>query len=117
MIRYHEADVVGLQEAMRSQLDELVALLPDYAWYDILPDGRLHHPEPDNEFLRHPYRKARFELLESATFWLSEPREVGSKGVGCRLPRISTWVRLEDKLSGKEFYHYFNTSSTTGAYR
>lgn len=109
MIRYHEADVVGLQEAMRSQLDELVALLPDYAWYGLCRTDGSTHPEPDNEFSAILYRKARFELLESATFWLSEtPKEVGSKGWDAALPRIGAWVRFEDKVSGKEFYH-FNT--------
>ena len=109
MIRYHEADIVGLQEAMRSQLDDLTALLPGYAWYGLgRTDGSVA-PEPDNEFSAILYRKSRFEVLDSATFWLSEtPEKVGSKGWDAALPRICSWVKLKDAVSGKEFYH-FNT--------
>ncbi|MCB0565955.1 MAG: endonuclease/exonuclease/phosphatase family protein, partial [Phaeodactylibacter sp.] len=109
MIRFQETDIVGLQEAMRSQLDDLVELLPDYAWYGLCRTDGSAAPEPDNEFSAILYRKARFELLENATFWLSEkPEVVGSTGWDAALPRISSWVRFKDKASGKEFYH-FNT--------
>ena len=109
MIRYHEADIVGLQEALRSQLDDLSELLPDYAWYGLCRTDGSVMPEPDNEFSAILYRRDRFELLDSATFWLSErPEEVGSKGWDAALPRITSWLKLRDKASGKEFYH-FNT--------
>ena len=32
MVRFHGADLVGVQEAFRSQLDELSEQLPGYAW-------------------------------------------------------------------------------------
>lgn len=107
MIRFNEADIVGLQEAMRSQLDDLEALLPGYAWYGLCRTDGSVNPEPDNEFSAVLYRRDRFELLDSATFWLSEnPDKVGSKGWDAALPRICSWIKLRDKRSGKEFYHF-----------
>lgn len=109
MIRYHEADIVGVQEALRSQLDELMELLPEYRWYGLCRTDGTARPEPDNEFSAILYREKRFELLDSATFWLSEqPEQVGSKGWDAALPRIVSWGKLKDKNSRTEFY-CFNT--------
>lgn len=109
MIRYHEADLIGVQEAFRSQLDELTQMLPGYAWTGRCRTDGTQNPDPDNEFSAILYRKDRFELLESETFWLSpNPTEVGSKSWDAALPRIVTWARFKDKLSQEEWYH-FNT--------
>ncbi len=55
------------------------------------------------------YKKDLFAKLNSGTFWLSEtPAIPGSKGWGAVLPRIVSWVQLEEKQTGKEFY-FFNT--------
>ena len=55
------------------------------------------------------YRKARFRVAECGTFWLSEtPDKAGSKGWDAALPRIATWARLRDAVTGKTFVH-FNT--------
>jgi hypothetical protein len=41
------------------------------------------------------YRRARFELLETKDYWLSEtPEVVGSKSWGSSLPRMVTWARF-----------------------
>ncbi len=109
MIRYHEADLVGLQEALRSQLDELSELMPNYGWFGVCrTDGSLQ-PDPDNEFSAIFYRKDRLELLNGNTFWLSEtPDEVASKGWDAALPRIVTWAKFKDKATESIFFH-FNT--------
>ncbi|MDT8402634.1 MAG: endonuclease/exonuclease/phosphatase family protein, partial [Bacteroidales bacterium] len=55
------------------------------------------------------YRRDRFTVLNSSTFWLSETPDVpGSKGWGAVLPRIVTWVELQENASGARFF-YFNT--------
>ena len=109
MIRFHQADIIGVQEAFRFQLDELTALLPGFSWYGLCrTDGRIS-PEPDNEFSAIFYRKERFDLLDSGTFWLSEsPDQPGSVGWDAALPRIASWVQFRDKANGRVFYH-FNT--------
>ncbi len=109
MIRYHEADIVGLQEALRSQLDDLKNLLPAYEWFGVCRTDGSYNPDPDNEFSAILYRADRLERLEGGTFWLSEtPAVTGSTGWDAALPRIVTWVHFRDKTSGRSFYH-FNT--------
>jgi endonuclease/exonuclease/phosphatase family metal-dependent hydrolase len=109
MIRYHEADLIGVQEAFRSQLDDLTALLPAYQWHGVCRTDGTKAPDPDGEFSAILYRADRFELLEGSTFWLSEtPDEVGVAGWDAALPSIVTWARFRDKQSGKTFFH-FNT--------
>lgn len=109
MIRYHQADVVGLQEALRSQLDDLAALLPGYEWFGVARSDGSVDPDPDSEFSAILFRTDRLERVDGGTFWLSEtPEEVGSVGWDAALPRIVTWARFRDKASGKTFYH-FNT--------
>ncbi len=105
-IRYHEADLIGLQEAFRSQLDDLKKALPGYDWVGVCRTDGSQEPNPDNEFSAILYNTNRLTLTESGTFWLSEnPEMAGSKGWDAALPRIVTWGLFEEKESGKKFYH------------
>lgn len=109
MIRYHEADLVGVQEAFRGQLEDLMELLPGYEWFGVCRTDGSKAPDPDGEFSAILYRPDRFEFLEGNTFWLSEnPEKVGVAGWDAALPRIVTWAKFRDKRSDKMFYH-FNT--------
>lgn len=109
MIRFHEADLVGVQEAFRGQLEDLMEQLPAYKWYGVCRTDGSTDPDPDGEFSAILYRTERFELLEGNTFWLSEnPEEVGVAGWDAALPRIVTWAKFRDKRTDKTFYH-FNT--------
>ena len=109
MIRYHDADILGIQEAFRSQLDELMEMLPGYSWLGLCRTSGDQSPEPDNEFSAILFKKDRFEVLEENTFWLSDsPESVGVAGWDAALPRIVTWAKFRDKYSGKSFFH-FNT--------
>jgi len=105
VIRFHKADVVGVQEALLTQLRDLEKLLPGFAWVGV---GRTDGKEV-GEYSAILYLKDRFRVLASDTFWLSEtPDRVGSKGWDAALPRIVTWAKLKDRVSGKTFVH-FNT--------
>lgn len=104
VIRFHKADLIGVQEALVGQLQDLEKLLPNFSWCGVGRDG-----ENKGEFSAILYRKSRFKLLENNTFWLSEtPNKVGAKGWDANLPRIVTWARFQDKQSKKKFY-LFNT--------
>jgi endonuclease/exonuclease/phosphatase family metal-dependent hydrolase len=104
MIRFHQADLVGVQEALERQMRDLERLLPDYAWVGVgRADGKA-----GGEFSAIIYRKSRFNLIESSTFWLSETPDVPGKGWDAAYPRIVTWARLKDTTTGKIFFH-FNT--------
>lgn len=105
VIRFYQADVAGLQEALRSQIDDLAAQLPDYAWLGI---GR-NDGQDAGEFSPIFYRKDRFRVNDSGTFWLSTtPNVVASKDWDAAITRIVTWANFTDLTTGTTFYH-FNT--------
>lgn len=105
VIRFHGADLVGVQEALKDQLDDLEALLPAYAWFGVGRDDGV----AAGEFAPIFYRKERFVLLEEGTFWLSETPEVpGSKSWDAAITRLVTWGSFRDANTGTMFY-LFNT--------
>jgi len=109
MIQFHDADIVGLQEAFRSQLADIEEMLPTYAWHGVCRTSGDKKPNPDNEFSAILYKRERFDLLEGDTFWLSEtPDEVGKAGWDANLPRIVSWAKFRDKQNDRTFFH-FNT--------
>ena len=109
MITFYGADLIGVQEAFRSQLDELMDLLPAYQWVGLCRTDGSTAPDPDNEFSAIIYKTSRFEVIRNETFWLSEhPEEVGKKGWDAALPRIVSWAEMKDKTTNKNFFH-FNT--------
>ncbi|MEZ5344801.1 MAG: endonuclease/exonuclease/phosphatase family protein [Pyrinomonadaceae bacterium] len=105
VIRFHKADIVGVQEALIGQLRDLEALLPGFAWCGVgRTDGK-----NEGEFSAILYRKGRFKLLETNTFWLStDPLKAGSKSWDAAFPRIVTWAKFRDNISKKTFFQ-FNT--------
>lgn len=105
LILFHRAELIGMQEALRHQIDDLATMLPDYAWFGVgRDDGK-----DKGEFSPIFYRKDRFKLLDSSTFWLSEtPETVASKGWDAALPRIVTWGKFQD-LKSKKIFFLFNT--------
>ncbi len=109
LIQMYSPDILGVQEAFRRQLDELEHDMPEYDWFGVCRTDGTVHPDPDNEFSAILYRRDRLERLDGSTFWLSEtPEVVGSRGWDAALPRIVTWCRFKDKITGVEFFH-FNT--------
>ena len=103
VIRDYAPDVVGLQEAFRFQLDQLAADLPGFVE---VGEGRAGGVK--DEYSAILYRAARFELLGSGTFWLSDTPEVVSRHWGHHHYRVCTWARLRDVASGQALY-VFNT--------
>jgi endonuclease/exonuclease/phosphatase family metal-dependent hydrolase len=104
VIKTHGADIFGVQEALKSQIDDLVKLLPGFAWVGV---GRDDGAEA-GEYAAIFYDKKRFEVLENSTFWLSDTPEKPSMGWDAATIRIVTWAKFKDKQTGKFFYH-FNT--------
>jgi endonuclease/exonuclease/phosphatase family metal-dependent hydrolase len=105
LIRYHHPDLLGVQEALPVQIANLDSALADYTRYGVgREDGR-----QKGEFSAIYFRKSRFKLLDSGTFWLSlEPQTPGSKSWDAAITRICSWVKLRDQDTKKVFYH-FNT--------
>lgn len=96
-------DVIGVQEALRFQLDEIRGAFPYLAETGV---GRDDGAE-SGEYSAIVYDRERFELLEGNTFWLSDtPEAVASTSWGNRIPRIVTWARFRDHHTGQSFYVY-----------
>lgn len=104
-VAFHDVDLLGIQEALASQVRDLQDRLKSHAYVGV---GRDDGKEK-GEFSAIFYNKDRLELLKSETFWLSEtPAVAGSKSWDAAITRVVTWARFRDKQTKKEFYH-FNT--------
>ena len=97
VIRADRPDLLGAQEALRGQLDEIGAALPGYEEIGVgRDDGRTA-----GEYSAILFRQERFRSLESGTFWFSDTPDVpGSMSWGNRITRIATWARLRDLATG-----------------
>ena len=102
VVRERDADLVGLQEALAFQIDELIAAVPGYA---VIGVGR-DDAAKAGEFSAILFRRDRFRVADAGTFWFSDTPEVpGSKTWGNNITRICTWARFIDR-DGRGFYHY-----------
>lgn len=101
LIRFHEFDVLGVQEALQNQLADISSALPEYAVYGKGRDDGKSGGEHSAIY----YKKDRFQLLKSGDFWLSETPDVPGKGWDATCcNRICSWVFLKDLTTKKEFY-------------
>jgi endonuclease/exonuclease/phosphatase family metal-dependent hydrolase len=102
-LRDNAADVIGLQEALNSQVRQIQHALPEYANYRVSSvNGKQRGPA-----CAIFYRKDRFELDDCGTFWFSNtPDKPGSKYRGNVWPRICSWIHLVDKSNQIGFYVY-----------
>jgi len=102
VVRSANADLVGLQEALDFQIDEIIAAVPVYA---VVGVGRDDGAEK-GEYSAILFRKDRFHVAEAGTFWFSDtPSVVASKSWGNNITRICSWARFIDR-DGRGFYHY-----------
>ena len=103
ILKDNAADVIGLQEARNGQFQQIQQALPQYAAYSAGRSDGKQRGESCPIF----YRKDRFELVDSDTFWFSDtPFKPGSKDWGNLLPRICSWVHLVEKDKDTGFYVY-----------
>jgi endonuclease/exonuclease/phosphatase family metal-dependent hydrolase len=102
VVRDANADLIGLQEALDFQIDEILAAVPGYA---VVGVGRDDGAEK-GEYSAILFRKDRFHVAEAGTFWFSDtPSVVASKSWGNNITRICTWARFIDR-DGRGFYHF-----------
>jgi len=103
MLSAQAPDLVGLQEALRRQLDDLARRTDGWAEIGVgRDDGR-----EAGEYAAILYRPDRFEVIDAGTFWLSDtPDEPGSVSWGNRITRICTWAHLRLRRSGRGLWFY-----------
>ena len=104
-VKSESPDVIGLQEALRHQIDDIKKVATAYSEYGVgRDDGKSR-----GEHCTILYLKKRFSLDKSdcGTFWFSDtPEKVASKSWGNEIPRICTWARFIEKKTDKGFYVY-----------
>lgn len=99
VIRKYNPDIIGVQEALHHQLQDLLNVLPEYSY---VGSGRDDGKEK-GEYSAILYCNGRFGVLRTLTIWLSETGEPGSIGWDAAITRIATWARLYDKELKQEF--------------
>ena len=104
-VKSESPDVIGLQEALRHQIDDIKKVATAYSEYGVgRDDGKSR-----GEHCTILYLKKRFSLDKSdcGTFWFSDtPEKIASKSWGNEIPRICTWARFIEKKTDKGFYVY-----------
>ncbi len=101
VIRDFNPDILGMQEVLKFQLDELLEEMPYYSYCGVgRDDGRT-----EGEYSPILFSKDRYILDSTETFWFSDTPDIpGSKNWGNNITRICTWAKLFDKFAGKTFY-------------
>jgi endonuclease/exonuclease/phosphatase family metal-dependent hydrolase len=101
LIKKYNPDLIGVQEALKHQLDEIITALPEYAYVGVGRDDGKTAGEYSAIF----YRKSSFDVLEDKTFWLSNTPEVpGSKSWDAAITRVVTYAKFTHRESKKPFY-------------
>jgi endonuclease/exonuclease/phosphatase family metal-dependent hydrolase len=102
-IQFYEPDIFGIQEATPPQVIDIATALTQYSDIGIGREG-VGKGESSNIY----YKKDRFKLLESNTFWLSETPDKISKGWDAAFNRVCTYGLFKD-LKTKNIFWVFNT--------
>ena len=101
IIRAEQVDILGAQEVRSGQFDFMSKQLSQMSAYGVgRDDGKKR-----GEFAPIFFRKDRFELLDTGTFWLSPtPEKAGSRGWDAAITRIASWAKLQDRRTSATFY-------------
>lgn len=100
-LKKRKPDIIGLQEALDFQVEEVRTA---FKGYESIGVGR-EDGKAKGEFSAIVYNAARFRALRSDTVWLSEtPNVPNSMHWGNRITRICTWAYFHDFKSGRYFY-------------
>ncbi|MCA8913866.1 MAG: endonuclease/exonuclease/phosphatase family protein [Planctomycetes bacterium] len=103
MIRFHQADIVGAQEASHEMIADLEDRLEGYRWVGVGSNGG-DSGATDPIF----WRDSRLELLDHETFWLSPTPSEPSTGWDAAFPRTVVYAHLRERETKLEL-HVFNT--------
>jgi endonuclease/exonuclease/phosphatase family metal-dependent hydrolase len=97
--------VIGMQEVLAGQLNDITSALPEYSWAGAgRDDGK-----KEGEYVPILYQTSRFSLLRGDHFWLSEtPSMPGRLGWDAACARMVTWINLIDRSTGDTLF-VFNT--------
>ncbi len=105
LIADYHPDSLGLQECTYDWYNYLRLFLEDE--YEFVGVGRDTGDRSSKcgEMSLVLYRKDKYNLVDSGTFWLSETPDEVSRGWDGACNRICTWVLLENKETGERYAH------------
>ncbi len=104
MLKFYDADIMGIQEGLLNQVLFIDSCLPNYQHLGIgRDDGKTK-----GEYSAIYFKKDKFEVEKTASFWLSETPDTISMGWDAACLRICTYALLKDKKTQKKFW-IFNT--------
>lgn len=106
VIKSQKADVIGFQEVLANQFEDLKLGLSEYFGLGFDGPEMDRYKEGYHGIAKNPifFSKKRFELITAGSYWLSDtPLIGGSVSWESARPRNCFWVRLKDRKSGKQF--------------
>lgn len=101
-IQFYSPDIFGVQEATPNQVLDIAAALTNYNRFGI---GR--EEKGTGEACTIYYKKDRFKVEQTNTFWLSETPNVVSRGWDAACNRVCTYGLFKD-LKTKKIFWVFN---------
>ncbi|MES3152797.1 endonuclease/exonuclease/phosphatase family protein [Sphingomonas faeni] len=105
LIQHLHPDLIGTQELLQRQGDDLVAGLPHYRWF-----GRDRRGGHTDEHMGIFYRPDRLRIVEHGDFWLSEtPEVIGSMSWGTDLARMANWAIFETRHQPSRRFLFVDT--------
>jgi endonuclease/exonuclease/phosphatase family metal-dependent hydrolase len=98
-IQFYSPDVFGVQEATPNQVTDIALALPNYNKFGVgREEGGI------GEACTIYYKKDRFKVEQSNTFWLSETPNVVSRGWDAACNRVCTYGLFKDLKTKKTFW-------------
>lgn len=104
LLKFHDAEIFGLQEALYEQITDIQKELPNHEWFGVGRDDGIK----EGEFSPIFFDKLKFILIKNGTFWLSENCNQPGLGWDAACNRVVTWGKFQSKVTGKQFI-VFNT--------
>jgi len=100
LLKFHQADIFNVQEALPEQMDDLTALFPEFDHVGVGRDDGKRAGEHMGIF----YKKSRFQKLTDGMFWLNEATDKPGFGWDAVCNRTVTWIKLKDLITKKTFF-------------
>ncbi len=100
LLKFHQADIFNVQEALPEQMDDLTASFPGFDHVGVGRDDGKRLGEHMAIF----YKKDRFTKIKDGMFWLSQTPDKPGFGWDAVCNRTATWIKLKDNRTKKVFY-------------
>lgn len=104
LIGEYMPDSVGIQECTFEWYLTIKGFLPEYEFIGVGRDTG-DRSTKSGEMSAVLFRKDKYKLIDSGTFWISETPDEVSFGWDAACRRICTWVILENKKTGEQYAH------------